>query len=227
MQMDRQRREHSHNKYAVYQNQMQHPNEIYNPLPRTRDNGFAPTASSNQFNYSQFQRDSTDSPPSPSLTGSACHSESQMVDLLDTACKVKRAHEPTNFHCNSCKSQQYEMLSYDRTESLRGCKQVGNCLKCGAFFLLSDDHIISQGIRDKDQHFQGQIPMDTILTRLANVMTQNRVYNPHAFYLRNRQIVVDWMCELSDKLRFQPETLHHSVGVYDTYFSKPNIGNVI
>lgn len=61
--------------------------------------------------------------------------------------------------------------------------------------------------------------MDTILARLTNIMTQNRIYNPRAFYIKNRQIVVDWMCELSEKLRFQPETLHHSVGVYDTYFS--------
>lgn len=61
--------------------------------------------------------------------------------------------------------------------------------------------------------------MDTILDKLTKVMGQNRLYNPHAFYVRYRQKVVDWMQELSEQLRFQKETLHHSVGVYDTYFS--------
>ena len=50
-----------------------------------------------------------------------------------------------------------------------------------------------------------------------------RMYNPTAFYVKKRRAVIDWMCEMGEDLRFEPETIHHSISVFDSYFQIQNI----
>lgn len=60
--------------------------------------------------------------------------------------------------------------------------------------------------------------MDLILLRLiedAEAYTPD--YNKSAFYLTNRELFVEWMFDLAERLRVQPETFHHSVNLFDAY----------
>lgn len=45
-----------------------------------------------------------------------------------------------------------------------------------------------------------------------------RRYNPAALYVPKRRVVVDWMCEMGEDLKFDAETIHHSVSVFDSYY---------
>jgi hypothetical protein len=65
--------------------------------------------------------------------------------------------------------------------------------------------------------------MDHILTNLIEDASLNVAYNPSAFYLSNREVFVDWMYDLAEKLRVQPETYHHSVNLFDAYLMRPGI----
>lgn len=51
----------------------------------------------------------------------------------------------------------------------------------------------------------------------------SRVYNPGAPYVKKRRVVVDWMCEMGEDLKFESETIHHSISIFDAYLSLPNI----
>jgi hypothetical protein len=59
--------------------------------------------------------------------------------------------------------------------------------------------------------------MDRILKRLIEMQKHGRLYKPDAFYVESREMFVEWMCDLSDRLRVQPETFHHSVNIFDAY----------
>ena len=37
---------------------------------------------------------------------------------------------------------------------------------------------------------------------------------------------MDWMCEVGEELRYRPEAIHHSVALFDAYYSKPNIEEI-
>jgi len=65
--------------------------------------------------------------------------------------------------------------------------------------------------------------MDVILKRLIEDSSLGRQYNPYAFYLDDRELYVDWMCDLSERLRMQPETFHHSVNLFDAYLQRHDI----
>ncbi len=62
-----------------------------------------------------------------------------------------------------------------------------------------------------------------MLSRLLLRQNVGRLYNPSAHYVKQRRVVVDWMCEMGEDLKFQSETIHHSIGLFDQYFSLPNI----
>jgi hypothetical protein len=34
------------------------------------------------------------------------------------------------------------------------------------------------------------------------------------------------MCEVGEELRYRPEAIHHSVALFDAYYSKPNIEEI-
>ena len=60
--------------------------------------------------------------------------------------------------------------------------------------------------------------MDVVLARLMDDANRlNPTYNSRAFYLQNREVFVEWMFDLAEKLRVQPETFHHSVNMFDAY----------
>lgn len=66
--------------------------------------------------------------------------------------------------------------------------------------------------------------MDVILSKLIeDAQALAPKFNSQAFYLANRESFVDWMNELAEKLRVQPETFHHSVNMFDAYLLKPDI----
>lgn len=65
--------------------------------------------------------------------------------------------------------------------------------------------------------------MDIILKRLIECQQLGRMYKPDAFYVESREMFVDWMCDLSDRLRVQPETFHHSVNIFDAYLQRSDI----
>jgi hypothetical protein len=65
--------------------------------------------------------------------------------------------------------------------------------------------------------------MEQILTNLISKQNSGRIYNPASFYVKKRKLIVDWMCEMGEDLRFNPETIHYSVAVFDAYFQLPNI----
>jgi hypothetical protein len=65
--------------------------------------------------------------------------------------------------------------------------------------------------------------MDSILKRLIENSSHGRHYNPKAFYLEDREMYVDWMCDLSDRLRVQPETFHHSINLFDAFLQRHDI----
>jgi len=56
-------------------------------------------------------------------------------------------------------------------------------------------------VRDPEQKFRAEVPMDVILEKLiedANLL--NTPFNQSAFYLTNRECYVDWMFDLAEKL---------------------------
>lgn len=70
--------------------------------------------------------------------------------------------------------------------------------------------------------------MDLILEKLiedSQALTPK--FNSQAFYLTIRESFVDWMYELAEKLRVQPETFHHSVNMFDAYLSRSDISKHI
>lgn len=60
--------------------------------------------------------------------------------------------------------------------------------------------------------------MDQILSQLVGKQNAGKHYNPAASYVQKRRIVVDWMCEMGEDLKFEAETIHHSIQVFDSYF---------
>lgn len=66
--------------------------------------------------------------------------------------------------------------------------------------------------------------MDQILDKLIeDAQSLNAPFNPQAFYLANREAFVEWLFDLAEKLRVQPETFHHSVNMFDAYLMRSDI----
>lgn len=65
--------------------------------------------------------------------------------------------------------------------------------------------------------------MDELLTKLIERQMIGKIYNPAATYVKKRRVIVDWMCEMGEDLKFDAEAIHHSIAIFDAYFSIPNI----
>lgn len=200
-------------------------------------NEFAPNGASHEFNPAAFMR-CPDSPPSLSLTNSPDKRTDEKLANIVSARDLKMAGKDQLkvnfiFRCLSCNKAHNECFVPYEFDS-----NFGNCEACGGFQNLTSLRMIekmgyqdtrcqsilpSQAIRKPDQHFKCEVPMDVILKRLTECQKLGRLYNPDAFYVESREIFVDWMCDLSDRLRVQPETFHHSVNIFDAYLQRADI----
>lgn len=68
--------------------------------------------------------------------------------------------------------------------------------------------------------------MNHMLNQLLSRVSLIKIYNPAAEYVSRRKLIVDWMCEVGEELRYRPEAIHHSVGLFDAYYSRPNIEDI-
>ncbi len=58
---------------------------------------------------------------------------------------------------------------------------------------------------------------------MINRLEVNKIFNPAASYVKKRRVIVDWMCEMGEDLKYDPEAIHHSIAIFDAYFSQPGI----
>ncbi len=65
--------------------------------------------------------------------------------------------------------------------------------------------------------------MNESLSRMLERTDVGKIFNPTAAYVKKRRVIVDWMCEMGEDLRLQSEAIHHSIQVFDAYFSLPGI----
>ena len=75
----------------------------------------------------------------------------------------------------------------------------------------------------KNTDFKVDIPMDEMLQRMIERQTVCKIFNPAAVYVKKRRVIVDWMCEMGEDLKYDPEAIHHSIALFDAYFSLANI----
>ena len=68
--------------------------------------------------------------------------------------------------------------------------------------------------------------MNEILDKMISRMHVGKMYNPAAPYVRRRKLVVEWMCEVGEELKYQPEAIHHSIALFDSYYSIPGIKEI-
>jgi hypothetical protein len=107
-----------------------------------------------------------------------------------------------NFQCVECNSHHKDtFLPY------RGNPNFGNCEYCGNFRNLTAATVVKgasqvcQSVRDPEQKFRAEVPMDVILEKLiedANLL--NTPFNQSAQYLPERENFVEWMFDLAEKL---------------------------
>jgi hypothetical protein len=50
--------------------------------------------------------------------------------------------------------------------------------------------------------FQSDTPLNEILERMISRINVGKIYNPAAPYVRRRKVVVDWMCEVGEELKY-------------------------
>lgn len=65
--------------------------------------------------------------------------------------------------------------------------------------------------------------MDILLQKSVQRQGLGKIFNPAAVYVKKRRVIVDWMCEMGEDLKFDAEAIHHSIAVFDAYLSLPNI----
>jgi hypothetical protein len=68
--------------------------------------------------------------------------------------------------------------------------------------------------------FYAEVPLGDVLDELKTIMNVNRKYSPKPNYIKYRRLLVDWMCEIGDTIRLAFTTIHHSVALMDTFFSR-------
>lgn len=68
--------------------------------------------------------------------------------------------------------------------------------------------------------FFAEVPLGDVLDELITIMSINRPYSPKPNYIKYRRLLVDWMWEIGDTIRLAYTTIHHSVALMDTFFSK-------
>jgi len=96
-----------------------------------------------------------------------------------------------------------------------------NCMNCGTFLCLSSGvHGIRGGEKSRT-YFKAEYEMDETLRILkGRALPTERLFNPQSSYTQVRRPVVDWMCELCEVLKFQEETTHHAICLFDQFFSQ-------
>jgi len=156
-------------------------------------------------------KNSTESPPSCSLTASPERTtEKKLVNITTARDKTKmaasRQSRPVslNFACSECKAMHKNSFITYQSDS-----DLGNCELCGTFYNLKAVRLagkrvsgISHAIRETDQKYRAEIPMDIILSKLIEDGNHlNPKYRPDSFYLANREMFVEWIHDLSEKLR--------------------------
>lgn len=62
-----------------------------------------------------------------------------------------------------------------------------------------------------------------MLKQLLDRQHISKAFNPAAAYVKKRRVIIDWMCEMGEDLKFEAEAIHHSIAVFDCYFSLPQI----
>jgi hypothetical protein len=75
----------------------------------------------------------------------------------------------------------------------------------------------------KGSGFKVDIPMDEMLQKLIERQVIGKLFNPAANYVKKRRVIVDWMCEMGEDLKYEADAIHHSIAVFDAYFSLPHI----
>lgn len=70
---------------------------------------------------------------------------------------------------------------------------------CGAFVSLTEE---ISAIKSEGKNFTPEIPLDQILSQIIERQNLGRLYNPSASFLNKRRLIVDWMCELGEDLKF-------------------------
>lgn len=76
-------------------------------------------------------------------------------------------------------------------------------------------------MHEKHQKLTFEVSLKEILNKMEQVQHKNRPYDPSKkLYLKYRRVLVDWMCDLGDSINISQNTIHHSVAMMDTYFSK-------
>ena len=73
---------------------------------------------------------------------------------------------------------------------------------------------------DSKISFYAEVPLGDALDQMKTIMHTNRVYSPKPNYIKYRRFLVDWMWEIGDTIRLSFTTIHHSVAIMDTFFSK-------
>ena len=85
----------------------------------------------------------------------------------------------------------------------------------------------SSSCDESPQGFRTDTPMNEMLQRMLGRARVGRIYNPAAAaYVCRRKAVVDWMCEIGEEMRYRTEAIHHSVALFDAYYSTPNIEEI-
>jgi hypothetical protein len=119
-----------------------------------------------------MMKNSTESPPSCSLTTSPERTtEKKLVNISSARDKTKMAasrqgrHVNLNFACSDCNAMHKDSFIAYQTDL-----DLGNCELCGTFYNLKAARHAGKGvsgvihaIRETDQHYRAEIPMDIIL----------------------------------------------------------------
>jgi hypothetical protein len=80
-----------------------------------------------------------------------------------------------------------------------------------------------EGSNEVEDSYKVDMPQNEVLQKLTTRMQVGKTYNPTARYVRNRKLIVDWMYTEAENLGYSSEAVHHSVAIFDAYYTLPNI----
>ena len=118
---------------------------------------------------------------------------------------------------------------YHKSTPTSGCPHIrtidserqSNCLDCGIYIPRKRiDSSVYTYRENTNYSFYAEIPLGEALDEMKTIMGVNRTYDPKPNYIRYRRFLVDWMCEIGDTIRLTFTTIHHSVALMDTFFSR-------
>lgn len=130
--------------------------------------------------------------------------------MKDSATKMTNSSTPTG--CTG-----YTPVTGCHHIRLVNSYRQSNWLDCGIYIPKKKINTLRE---HEGAAYISEIPLDNVLDWMISKMHINRPYSPKPNYLRYRRFVVDWMWEIGDTIRLSYATIHHSVALMDTYFSK-------